>query len=109
MASNSDIKIITEIKLKCLFAKINGYCTNHMFQVLGETPLQELFGLGKDLKMPIWEYNGKYYLKFHAVKFEEVKVESCFKKIIFILWIYRLVNTTFRKMESRLQVIVFLK
>ena len=40
MASNTDIKIITGTKLKYLSGKINEYGTNHMFQVLGETPLQ---------------------------------------------------------------------
>ena len=50
MASNTDIKIITGIKLKYLSEKINEYGTNHMFQVLGETPLQELIEL-KDLKI----------------------------------------------------------
>ena len=40
MASNTDIKVITGIKLKCLSEKINEYGTNHMFQVLAETPLQ---------------------------------------------------------------------
>ena len=42
MASNTDIKITTGIKLKYLSEKENEYGTNHMFQVLGETPLQEL-------------------------------------------------------------------
>ena len=51
-----------------------------MFQVLDETLLQELIELGKDLKMPIWEYNGKYYLKINAVKPKEVQVENAFKK-----------------------------
>ena len=32
------------------------------------------------MKMPIWEYNGKYYLKNNAVKLKEVKVESGFNK-----------------------------
>ena len=38
MASNTDIKIITGIKLKYLSEKINEYGTNHMFQLLDETP-----------------------------------------------------------------------
>ena len=42
MASNTDINIITGIKLKYLSERINEYGTNHMFQVLDETPLQEL-------------------------------------------------------------------
>ena len=40
MAKNNDIKIITGIKLKYLSEKINEYGTNHMFQVLDETPLK---------------------------------------------------------------------
>ena len=76
MASNTDIKIITGIKLKYLSEKINEYGTNHMFQVLGETPLHEIIELGKDLKMPIWEHAGIYYLKINAVKLQEVKVEN---------------------------------
>ena len=40
MASNTGIKIITGINLKCLSEKINGYDTNRIFQVLDETPLQ---------------------------------------------------------------------
>ena len=50
MESNTDIKAITGIKLKHLSEKVNEYGTNHMFQGLGETPLQELIELGKDLK-----------------------------------------------------------
>ena len=77
MANNTDIKIITGIKLKYLSEKINEYGTNHMFQVLGETPLKELIEL-EDMKMPIWEYNGKYYLKINAVKLKEAQVENAF-------------------------------
>ena len=40
-----------------------------------------LIELGEDMKMPIWEYNEKYYLKINAVKLKELPVEStCFKK-----------------------------
>ena len=53
MASNIDIKVITGIKLKYLVEKINEYGTNHTFQVLDETPLQELIELGKDMEMLI--------------------------------------------------------
>ena len=45
MASNSEIKIITGIKLKYLSEKINEYGTNHMFQLLDGTPLKELIEL----------------------------------------------------------------
>ena len=57
-----------------------------MFQVIDETPLKELVELGEDMKRPLWEYNGKYYLKINAVKVKELPVETCFKKIL-ILWI----------------------
>ena len=40
MASNPDIKIITGIKLKYLSEKQNDYGTNHVFQLLGESPLK---------------------------------------------------------------------
>ena len=49
MASNSDIKIITGTKLQYLPEKINEYGTNHMFQLLDESPLKELDEL-EDLK-----------------------------------------------------------
>ena len=45
MASNTDIKIITGTKLKYLSEKINENGTNHMFQLLDETPLKELIEL----------------------------------------------------------------
>ena len=40
MVSNTDIKIVTGIKLKYLSEKINEYGANRVFQVLDETPLQ---------------------------------------------------------------------
>ena len=40
MASNPDIKIIIGSKLKYLPEKINGYGSNHMFQLLDESPLK---------------------------------------------------------------------
>ena len=49
MASNSDIKVITGIKLTYLSEKINEYGTNHMFQLLDESPFKELIALG-DMK-----------------------------------------------------------
>ena len=53
MASNTDIKIITGIKLKYLFGKINEYGTNHFFQLLDITPLQELIELRNSMEMLI--------------------------------------------------------
>ena len=79
MASNIDIKVITGFKLKYLSEKIDEYGTNHMFQALDETPFKELIEL-EDMQKPIWEYNGKYYLKNNAVKLKEVKVENSFQK-----------------------------
>ena len=63
MASNPDIKISTGIKMKYLSEKQNDYGTNHMFQVLDESHLKELFESEDMKKKPIWKYNGKYYLK----------------------------------------------
>ena len=77
MASNPDIKVITGIKLKYLSEKINEYGSNRMFQLLDESPLKELIEL-EDMKKPIWEYSGKYYLKIHAVRIKELPVEACF-------------------------------
>ena len=91
-ASNMDtkeVKQIKEIKLKYLSEKENEYGTNHFFQVLDITPLQELVELGKTMKIPIWEYNNKLYLKINAVKVKEVagmlrkdalQIETGFKK-----------------------------
>ena len=45
MANNPDIKVIIGIKLKYLSEKQNEYGTNHMFQLLGESPLKDLFEL----------------------------------------------------------------
>ena len=42
-----DIKEIKEIKLKYLSETENEYGTNHFFEVLDITPLQELIELGK--------------------------------------------------------------
>ena len=78
MASHTDIKIITGIKFQYLPEKINENGTNHFF-VLDETILKELIEL-KDMKKPIWEYNGKYYLKTNAVKVKEAQVENGFGK-----------------------------
>ena len=57
---------ITGIKLKYLSEKKNDYGTNHFFELLDEKPLKELIKLqetDKHMKIPVWEYNEKYYLK----------------------------------------------
>ena len=62
MAGNKDIMIITGVKVKYLFLKENEYGHNHFFNVLDITPLQDLIELRKSLKMPLWDYNDKFYL-----------------------------------------------
>ena len=55
--------IISGIKLKSLpTKKMTG--TNQLFQVLGETQLENIFQLAEEsLKMPAWKYNDECYLK----------------------------------------------
>ena len=79
MASNPDINVNIGVQLKYISEKINEYGSNHMFQLLGESFLNELFEL-EDMKKPIWEYSGKYDLKINAVKVKELPVEACFKQ-----------------------------
>ena len=43
---------------------------NHFFNVLDITPLQQLIELRKTLKMPIWDYSDKFYLKNNDIKSE---------------------------------------
>ena len=65
MAGNKDIMIITGVKVKYLSLKENEYGHNHFFNVLDITPLQDLIELRKSLKMLIWDYNDKFYLKIN--------------------------------------------
>ena len=68
---------ITGIKLKYLSEKKNEYGTNHFFELLDENPLKELIKLqetDKDIKIPVWEYNNKYYLKFNDKRLCEYSV-----------------------------------
>ena len=69
MPNNKDneVKQIKELKLKYLSLKESQYGDNHMFAIIDETPLKELLEL-TDMKMPIWEYNEKYYLKIKSEK-----------------------------------------
>ena len=76
--STKEVKQIREIKSKYLSGKENEYGVNHFFQVLDITPLQELIEL-TDMKIPIWEYNNKFYLEINAVKVKEAQVENGFK------------------------------
>ena len=67
-----EVKQIKGIKLRYLSQKENEYGTNHLYQVLDETPFKQIIELGKNMKMPIWEYNNKLYLKITDVKVKEV-------------------------------------
>ena len=60
--ADKDIMIITGVKVKYLSLKENEYGHNHFFNVLDITPLQDLIELRKSLKMPLWDYNDKFYL-----------------------------------------------
>ena len=71
---NNEIKQIKELKVKYLSLKENQYGNNHMFAVVDETPLKELIEM-TDMKMPIWEYNEKYYLKIKSEKVKDTQVE----------------------------------
>ena len=70
---DKEVKQIKELKVKYLSLKESEYGNNHMFAVIDETPLKELLEL-TDMKMPIWEYNDKYYLKINAVKVKETQI-----------------------------------
>ena len=79
MADNN-VMVITGIKMKYLSLKENEYGNNHFFNVLDITPLQQLIELRKTLKMPIWDYNDKIYLKINDVKIKELPNEHVFQK-----------------------------
>ena len=72
MASNPDIIFITGIKMKYLSLKENEYGHNHFFNALGITPLQDLIGLRKPLKITIWGYNDDFYLKINDKEIREL-------------------------------------
>ena len=80
MASNSDIMAITGIKMKYLSLKENEYGHNHFFNVLDITPLQGLIELRKSLKIQIWDYSDKFYLKTNDIKIRELPGEIEVKK-----------------------------
>ena len=71
---------ITGIKLKYLSEKQNNYGINHFFELLDLIkPLKELIELkdkDKDMNIPIWEYNEKYYLKFNDKRLDEYSVNK---------------------------------
>ena len=63
--ADKDIMTITAIKMIYLSLKENEYGHNHFFNVLDITPLQDLIELRKSLKMPLWDYNDKFYLEIN--------------------------------------------
>jgi hypothetical protein len=70
---------ITGIKLKYLSEKKNEYGTNHFFELLDVKPLKDLIKLkdkDNDMKIPVWEYNEKYYLKFNDKRLYEYSVNK---------------------------------
>ena len=80
MADNKDVMVITGIKMKYLSLKENEYGHNHFFNVLDITPLQNLIELRKTLRIPIWDYNDKIYLKINDVKIKELSDYPNFQK-----------------------------
>ena len=80
MADNKDIMVITGIEMKCLSPKENGYGHDHFVNVLDITPLQGLIELRKSLKMPIWDYSDKLFLKINDLKIRELPGEHVFQK-----------------------------
>ena len=49
------------------------------------------------MKIHIWEYNNKFYLKINAVKVKEANVENSFKNDVPYIMDLSLVNTIFIK------------
>ena len=78
--ANTDFMVITGIKMKYLSLKENEYGHNHFFNVLDITPLQQLIEFRKSLKIPIWDYNNKFYLKINGLQIKELPGEPSFQK-----------------------------
>ena len=92
--ANNDIMAITGIKMKYLSLKENEYGNNHFFNVLDITPLQQLIELRKTLKMPLWDYNSKFYLKINDVKIKELPDDYTFQKDVPYI-----IDITFKKYD----------
>ena len=91
--ANNDIMAITGIKMKYLSLKENEYGHNHFFNVLDISPLQQLIELRKTLKMPIWDYNDKFYFKINDVKIKELPEIEFKKDVPYIM------DITFKKYD----------
>ena len=59
--------IQTGIKLKSLSTK-KEYGTNQRFQILGEMQYEDIFKLAEHIKMPVWKYNDKCYMRNNESK-----------------------------------------
>ena len=92
--ANNDIMAITGIKMKYLSLKENEYGHNHFFTVLDITPLQQLIELRKTLKMPIWDYNDKFYFKINDIQIKELPGDHTFQKDVPYI-----MDITFRKYD----------
>ena len=62
--------------------------------MLDITPLQDLIELRKSLKMQIWDYNDKFYLKINDLKIRELPGEPSFQKDVPYI-----MDITFRKYD----------
>ena len=80
MADNKDIMVITGVKVEYPPLKENEHCHNHFFNVLDTTPLQDSTELRKSLKMPLWGYNDKIYLKANDLNIRELPAKIELKK-----------------------------
>ena len=80
MASNSDIMIITGIKMKYLSLGESEYGHGHFFNVIDITPLQQLIYLRKSLEMQILDYTDKFYSGNNDIRNRELPGENEFKK-----------------------------
>ena len=61
------------------------------------------------MKMPIWDYNDKLYLKVNDLRIRELPGDRVFQKGVPYIMVYFFRNMTLRRKVSRLLVIVFLK
>ena len=66
---------ITGNKLTYSSEKKTDYGTNNFFQVLDESPLKEIIELGKGMRIPVWEYDNKHYLKISDKKLVQYSVD----------------------------------
>ena len=92
--ADKDIMVITGINMKYVSLKENESGHNHFFNVLEITPLQDLAELRKSLRMQIWDYNDKFYLKNNDISIKGLPNEhTCQKDVCYIM------DITFRKYD----------